>query len=146
MEPTLSEGDIVLAVPVRSVFWERAPASLALLLTGRAEAAPVRRGDLVVARSPTQPTRHIVKRVGRESVKTGFRTIVQVTLLEKDRIPLESRLDHRFVPPGRAWLQGDNTANVSVCPRALPRPVGRQQDVRRGAPGPGAGQGGGQVA
>lgn len=96
MEPTLSARDIVVAVPVRSLFWPAAPASLALLVTGRAEVAPVRRGDLVVARSPGQPGRHIVKRV---------------RLLEKDRIPPEVRKGPAFVPPGRVWLEGDNSAN-----------------------------------
>ncbi|XP_076042752.1 mitochondrial inner membrane protease subunit 1-like isoform X3 [Oratosquilla oratoria] len=54
----------------------------------------IRRGDIIIARSPSNPRQHICKRVtGLEGdkVKNGFATYI--------------------VPRGHVWLEGDNTRN-----------------------------------
>jgi len=114
MEPTLSVGNIVLALPARSVFWDLSLVdSLTLQLTDRTSGlATIQRGDLVVARNPTQPTQHIIKRV------LG---------LEGDRIPLSLRLHHRFVPAGQAWIEGDNATNSRDSRSFGPVPLGLVQ-------------------
>jgi len=69
----------------------------------------IERHNLVVARNPFQPTKHIIKRVRG---------------LEGDRIPLEFRHRHKFVPSGQTWLEGDNTDNSWDSRTFGPVPLG----------------------
>jgi signal peptidase I len=94
MVPTLSEGDIVLAVPIRSIFWffvqHFAPVSCRSLL-GREDYSSIDKGDVVIAKHPAQPSLNIVKRVA---------------LLERQYI----HSHHGRVPVGHAWLLSDDPA------------------------------------
>jgi len=94
MVPTLSEGDIVIAVPTRSLFWflaqHWAPATCQSLL-GREDYSSIDKGDLVIAKHPAEPTLNIVKRVA---------------LLEREFI----HSHHCRVPIGHAWLLSDDPA------------------------------------
>jgi len=91
MVPTLSEGDWVLAIPTRSVFWYFVPLSVCQALLGREDFSSIDKGDVVIAKDPTEPTSTIVKRVA---------------LLEKEYIH-----SHRArVPAGHAWLLSDDLA------------------------------------
>lgn len=107
MEPTLSQGNLVIGLRNRSYLLELLDA-----LTGWPGELNTKRGDLVIARNPHQPTLFIAKRV------VG---------LEGDRIPPEFRQRHRLVPAGHAWLQGDNI-DKSVDSRTYgPVPLGLLQ-------------------
>jgi inner membrane protease subunit 1 len=76
MLPTLSmSGDIVLVDKTFNLLWFR----------------NYRRGDIVVAKSPTNPAQYVCKRIvamGGERAPSG-----------------------RLVPGGRVWLEGDNKSN-----------------------------------
>lgn len=96
MEPTLSEGQIVVIKPVDS--W-----------LGGVKFEQIKRGDLIIAKNPTDPQQNICKRV------TG---------LEGDRIPLEYRETYRFVPPGRVWVEGDNSTESRDSRNYGPVPLG----------------------
>ncbi|KAG7164890.1 mitochondrial inner membrane protease subunit 1-like [Homarus americanus] len=76
MEPTIFSEDVILT--------EHLSARL----------NRISRGDVIIARSPTNPHHHICKRVtglGGDKVKNGFRT--------------------QIVPKGHVWLEGDNSMN-----------------------------------
>jgi len=94
MVPTLSEGDVVIAVPTRSLFWflaqHWAPVTCQSLL-GREDYSSINKGDLVIAKHPAEPTLNIVKRVA---------------LLESEFI----HSHHCRVPIGHAWLLSDDPA------------------------------------
>jgi len=94
MVPTLSEGDIVLAIPIRSIFWffvqHFAPVTCQSLL-GRKDYSSIDKGDVVIAKHPAEPTLNIVKRVA---------------LLEREYI----HSHHCRVPVGHAWLLSDDPA------------------------------------
>jgi len=94
MVPTLSEGDIVLAVPIRSIFWffvQYLAPDTSLSLLGRKDYSSINKGDVVIAKHPAQPTLNIVKRVA---------------LLEREYI----HSHHCRVPAGHAWLLSDDSA------------------------------------
>jgi len=94
MVPTLSEGDIVLAVPIRSIFWlflqSFAPITCRSLL-GREDYSSIDKGDVVIAKHPAEPSLNIVKRVA---------------LLEREYI----HSHHCRVPIGHTWLLSDDPA------------------------------------
>jgi len=94
MVPTFSEGDIVIAVPTRSLFWYfaqyLAPATCESLL-GREDYSSIVKGDVVIAKHPAEPTLNIVKRVA---------------LLEREYI----HSHQGRVPVGHAWLLSDDSA------------------------------------
>jgi len=110
MVPTLSRGDLVLAIPVRSVVWQvLAPSSLCRALFGTDNPTHINREDIVVARSPLQPAQLVVKRVGH---------------LGGDWVghPVARRL-----PPGRAWLQSDHPQGSLDSREYGPVPLGLVQ-------------------
>ena len=107
MVPTLYEGDLVIAVPIKFVFPERwksgkfshifirslvwywAPRGVCEFLLGREDYSNIDRGDVVIAKHPADPTLNIVKRVA---------------LLEREYIH-----SHRArVPAGHTWLLSDD--------------------------------------
>ena len=67
------------------------------------------RGDIVIAKNPSDPHQNICKRV------TG---------VEGDRIPLEYRETYRFVPPGQVWVEGDNSTESRDSRNYGPVPLG----------------------
>ncbi|XP_045124820.1 mitochondrial inner membrane protease subunit 1-like isoform X1 [Portunus trituberculatus] len=76
MEPTIYSEDVILTEHITPHF------------------NGISRGDVIIARSPTNPHHHICKRVtGLEGdrVKDGFKT--------------------HYVPKGHVWLEGDNHSN-----------------------------------
>lgn len=79
MQPTISSSDVVLTEHIS---------------VGRGN---ISRGDVVIARSPTNPHQHICKRVTRiegdwiENPPPGF--------------------SRKYVPRGHVWLEGDNAIN-----------------------------------
>lgn len=84
MLPTFNvAGDILLLEHISNKFWG------------------IKVGDVVMARSPTNPRLVVCKRVlGLEGD--------QVTLLPTIA---KGQIQHVVVPKGHVWLQGDNTAN-----------------------------------
>jgi len=112
MEPTLLSGQCVLVRPVGNQ-------SLLEFYLGQLSIADsfvvpfnkLKRGDLIVAKHPCEPG-NIIKRV------TG---------LEGDRIPLEYRQQHRFVPAGQAWVEGDNAIRSKDSRNYGPVPLGLVQ-------------------
>jgi len=89
MVPTLCEGDLVIAVPIKSLVWYWAPRGLCEFLLGREDYSNIDRGDVVIAKHPADPTLNIVKRVA---------------LLEREYIH-----SHRArVPAGHTWLLSDD--------------------------------------
>ncbi|XP_023331974.1 mitochondrial inner membrane protease subunit 1 [Eurytemora carolleeae] len=79
MEPTLTDGEIVLCCP-----------------SGRLNLYNLSRGDIVIARNPTEPRENICKRI------VG---------IAGDRVPSNHTGLEAFVPAGRIWLQGDNLSD-----------------------------------
>ncbi|KAK4312890.1 hypothetical protein Pmani_015715 [Petrolisthes manimaculis] len=76
MEPTIFSEDIILTEHITPRFNR------------------INRGDVIIARSPSNPRHHICKRVvalGGDKVKNGFHT--------------------HIVPKGHVWLEGDNNHN-----------------------------------
>jgi len=113
MEPTLSAGQVVVGLPARSTFWDLSlSCSLSYRLCGRAEQSSIEKLDLVVARNPTDPKHFIIKRVHG---------------LQGDRIPLEHRVRHRFLPAGQTWLEGDNSSGSRDSRTYGPVPLGLVQ-------------------
>jgi len=109
MEPTLLNGQLVLVLPVRNpsilpCYFD----SLAALDKFIVPYNDIKRGDLIVARHPSGPG-NIIKRV------TG---------VEGDRIPLEYRQSHRFVPEGQVWVEGDNSTGSKDSRHYGPIPLG----------------------
>ncbi|XP_064432784.1 mitochondrial inner membrane protease subunit 1 isoform X3 [Mirounga angustirostris] len=82
MEPTIQNSDIVFAENLSRHFYG------------------IQRGDIVIAKSPSDPKSNICKRV------IG---------LEGDKILTNSPSDffksHSYVPTGHVWLEGDNLQN-----------------------------------
>ena len=70
----------------------------------------ISRGDIVVAKDPTNPNTFICKRV------TG---------LKGDYIPLEHRVINRYVPEGCAWVEGDHAENSRDSRNYGPVPLGK---------------------
>jgi len=95
MEPTLSGGQVVLIKPINSSFG--------------VQCGDLKRGDIVISKNPTDPQLNICKRI------TG---------LEGDRIPIEYRESHRFVPPGQIWVEGDNNTESRDSRNYGPVPLG----------------------
>ncbi|XP_063602761.1 mitochondrial inner membrane protease subunit 1-like [Penaeus indicus] len=76
MEPTIFSEDVILTEHISPRFNR------------------IQRGDVIIARSPTNPHHHICKRVtgiGGDKVKNGYRI--------------------HIVPKGHVWLEGDNALN-----------------------------------
>eukprot|EP00088_Acartia_fossae_P013247 TRINITY_DN16902_c1_g1_i1.p1 TRINITY_DN16902_c1_g1~~TRINITY_DN16902_c1_g1_i1.p1 ORF type:complete len:155 (+),score=8.08 TRINITY_DN16902_c1_g1_i1:34-498(+) len=78
MEPTVYDGQIVVG-------WS----------SGWINLNNLKRGDVIVARSPTQPKETICKRI------VG---------LQGDRVPANYKGPELFVPAGQVWLEGDHKA------------------------------------
>ncbi|CAG9828126.1 unnamed protein product [Diabrotica balteata] len=77
MEPTLHSDDVLLTKHVSPL------------------RGGINKGDIIIAKCPTNPKQQICKRVVAlpgEKVKTGFRT-------------------YKYVPLGHVWLEGDNVNN-----------------------------------
>ncbi|XP_050303236.1 mitochondrial inner membrane protease subunit 1 [Anthonomus grandis grandis] len=77
MEPTIYSDDILFTEHVSSLTYS------------------VKKGDIIIAKCPTNPKQQICKRVialQGEKVKTGFAS-------------------YEIVPIGHVWLQGDNKSN-----------------------------------
>jgi len=66
-------------------------------------------GDIIITKNPTDPNQNVCKRV------VG---------LEGDRIPLQYRDSHRFVPAGRLWVEGDNFTESRDSRNYGPVPLG----------------------
>jgi len=112
MEPTLLNGQVVIVKPVRNpsllpCYFE----SLSSLDKFIVPFDKIKRGDLVVAKHPCG-VGNIIKRV------TG---------VEGDRIPLEYRQVHRFVPEGQVWVEGDNSTGSKDSRHYGPVPLGLVQ-------------------
>ena len=106
MQPTLSEGKILIVKPTgpRSII------GLDWIINRRwIHFKEICRGDIVVAKDPTDPNTLICKRV------TG---------LQGDYIPLEHRVLNRYVPEGCAWVEGDYKENSRDSRHYGPLPLG----------------------
>jgi len=107
MEPTLSDGQLVVVQPVRNL--NGLSSFLPALDHFVVQFGDIQRGDLVIAKHPSEPHLNICKRV------TG---------VEGDRIPQEYRQAHRFVPPGQVWVEGDNSTESRDSRNYGPVPLG----------------------
>ena len=68
----------------------------------------VQKGDVIIARSPTDPTQFVCKRL---------------IAMEGDRVWDEDS-NHHFVPKGHVWLEGDNQFNSNDSRHYGPIPAG----------------------
>lgn len=90
MEPTIVSDDILLTEHI-SVMTQR-----------------INRGDIIIAKCPTNPKQQICKRViglPGDKIKTGYTS-------------------SQIVPVGHVWLQGDNSSNSSDSRNYGPVPQG----------------------
>ncbi|CAG9762762.1 unnamed protein product [Ceutorhynchus assimilis] len=90
MEPTIASDDILFTEHV-SVLTQS-----------------MKRGDIVIAKCPTNPKQQICKRIAAlpgEKIKTGFAS-------------------YEFVPLGHVWLEGDNSSNSTDSRSYGPVPIG----------------------
>lgn len=78
MEPTLESNNILFTEHITPRFQR------------------LRRGDIVIAKSPTNPKQNICKRI---------------TALSGDRVKSNFFAKSVFVPRGHVWLEGDNSTN-----------------------------------
>lgn len=110
MEPTLLAGDFVLVD--RFVFGPTLAGTEDALLPRR----PVRRGDVVVARLPADPERHLVKRVvglpGETLALRGATVYIDGAPLDEPYLPRSPDRDDCFgpvtIPPRHYFVLGDN--------------------------------------
>ena len=110
MEPSLLAGDFVLVD--RFVFGPTLAGAEHALLPAR----PVRRGDVVVARLPADPRRHLVKRVvglpGETLALRGATVHIDGAPLAEPYLPRPSDRDDGFgpvtIPPRHYFVLGDN--------------------------------------
>ena len=110
MQPTLSEGNIVIVKPVGPRSYNPL-VSLGVISPPWVHFENIARGDIVVAKDPTDPGTLVCKRV------TGLRG---------DYIPLEHRVLNRFVPEGSVWVEGDLKENSRDSRNYGPVPLGKQ--------------------
>lgn len=111
MKPTLSEGKILIVKPTGPRSWNPLvdPDYLGIINRRWIHFEEISRGDIVVAKDPTDPNTLICKRV------TG---------LKGDYIPLEHRVLNRYVPEGCAWVEGDYKENSRDSRHYGPLPLG----------------------
>ena len=113
MQPTLSEGNILIVKPVgpRS---HNPLVDFGIINPPWIHFEEISRGDIVVAKDPTDPNTFICKRV------TG---------LKGDYIPLEHRVLNRHVPEGCAWVEGDYKENSRDSRNYGPVPLGNNCNI-----------------
>ncbi|KAL1505616.1 hypothetical protein ABEB36_005140 [Hypothenemus hampei] len=90
MEPTIYSDDILFTEHISTL------------------SQTINKGDIVIAKCPTNPRQQICKRVVAlqgEKIKTGFAS-------------------YEVVPIGHVWLQGDNTTNSTDSRHFGPVPIG----------------------
>ena len=109
MQPILSEGKILIIKPVGPRTWNPL-VDWGIINPPWIHFEEICRGDIVVAKDPTDPNTSICKRV------TG---------LKGDYIPLEHRVINRHVPEGCAWVEGDYKENSRDSRNYGPVPLGR---------------------
>lgn len=109
MQPTLSEGNILIVKPVGPRTYNPL-VSFGIINPPWIHFEEISRGDIVVAKDPTNPNTFICKRV------TG---------LKGDYIPLEHRVINRYVPEGCAWVEGDHAENSRDSRNYGPVPLGK---------------------
>ncbi|XP_018782775.1 PREDICTED: mitochondrial inner membrane protease subunit 1 [Bactrocera latifrons] len=112
MEPTLHSKNILLTERISTRFHNP------------------RRGDIIIAVSPTDPKQYICKRIvgipgDRIVLKNSTRPIeTDIDALVTSKIQKVNEFQDEYVPRGYIWIEGDNSENSSDSRYYGPIPLG----------------------
>lgn len=122
MEPTLVSDNILITERISTRF------------------NAIQRGDIIIAKSPTNPVQHICKRVvglpgDRIKVKNSFninpfanskklKSDIDRDYVDHDFFDVKQKSGEFIVPRGHVWIEGDNSENSSDSRYYGPIPQG----------------------